>query len=128
MLSFISGAFSSLLSAFSIKRLSALLLAGILAFGFGIQSAHADESLGERFRDRIEKFDRSTDRPKTMGQFRDEVEGDVPLGERIDNTIRDSAEAFSQFGKEYAVGAQESARNIKNKAAEAGDKLSDSVR
>ncbi len=128
MLSFISRAFFNLLSAFSVKRLSALLLAGVLAFGFGIQAAHAEESLGERFRDRIEKFDRSTDRPKTMGQFRDEVEGDVPLGERIDNTIRDSAEAFSQFGKEYSVGAQESAGNIKDKAAEAGEKISDSVR
>ena len=126
MLSLISRTFSSLSSTFSVKRLSALLLAGVLAFGLGIQAAHADETLGERFRDRIEKFDRSTERPKTMGQFRDEVEGDVPLSERIDNTIRDSAEAFSQFGKEYSVGAQESVSNVKDKAAEAGDKISDS--
>ena len=127
MLNFISRAFSNLLSAFSIKRFSALLLAGVLAFGFGIQAAHADESVGERFRDRIEKFDRGTERPKTMGQFRDEVEGDVPLSDRIHNTIRDSAEAFTQFGKEYSVGAQESASSVKDKAAEVGDKISDSV-
>ena len=127
MLIFISKAFSNLFSVFSAKRLSSLLLAGILAFGFGVQAVHADESMGERFRDRIEKFDRSTERPKTMGQFRDEVEGDVPLSDRIENTIRDSAEAFTQFGKEYSVGAQESAKNVKEKAAEAGEKISNSV-
>ena len=127
MLNFISQAFSNLFSVFSAKRLSALLLAGVLTFGFGVQAAHADESMGKRFRDRIEKFDRSTERPKTMGQFRDEVEGDVPLSDRIENTIRDSAEAFTQFGKEYSVGAQESAKNVKEKAAEAGEKISNSV-
>jgi hypothetical protein len=136
MTTFISKAFSDLLSflttsrlnVFSIKRFAALLLVGVLTFGFSIQAAHADESLGERFRDRIENFDRSTERPKTTGQFKDEVRGDVPLSERIDNTVRDSAEAFKQFGKEYAVGAQESADNVKDKAAEAGEKVSDSVR
>ena len=136
MISSIFKLFSNLLATLNafasslpnVKRIAAFILAGFLAFGFGVQAVQASETLGERSRDRIEKYDRSTERPKTMGQFRDEVEGDVPLGERIENTIRDSAQAFTQFGKEYSVGAQESAKNITDKAAETGERISDSVR
>ncbi|MBD3880164.1 hypothetical protein IFO70_00185 [Phormidium tenue FACHB-886] len=131
MSNFISQTFSNLFSffkSFKVKHCLALLMTGFLVFGFGIQAANADETLGERFRDKLEQTDRSTERPKTTGQFKDEVSGDVPLSERIENTVRDSAEAFSQFGKEYSTGAKESARSVTEKAAEAGNKVSDTVR
>lgn len=109
----------SLFKDLSLKNLLSVVLVGILFLGTSISSAQADQSLGERTRNRVEQFDRDTERPKTTGEWLDEVEGDVPLGERVKNTVRDSAEAFQQFGKEYSVGAQESARNVRDQAGSA---------
>jgi hypothetical protein len=114
---------------FRIARVLALVfVSGFIvlttAFYSGIAQAADNASLGERFRDRIERADQNSERPKTTGQFLDEARGNVPLGERTKNIIRDSKEAIDQFGKEYSVGAQESARNVKDKAAEAGRDLS----
>ena len=78
----------------------------------------SDKSLGERMRERIRETDRNSERPKTTGEFEQEARDGVPLDERVQNIIRDSGEAFNQFGKEYSVGAQESVQSIKEKAAE----------
>lgn len=102
-----------------IDRVFSIVLAGFLLLSSNIAYAQNDQSLGERMRERIQQTDQNSERPKTMGEWQDEVEGDVPLNERVYNTVRDSAEAFNQFGKEYSVGAQESARSIKDKAADA---------
>lgn len=110
----------SWLKNFQIDRVFALVLAGFLLLSSNVSLAQTDQSLGERMRERIQQTDRNSERPKTMGQWQDEVEGDVPLDERIHNTLRDSAEAFNQFGKEYSVGAQESVRGIKDKTADNG--------
>lgn len=122
----------SQLKAFRIGRLFAIVLAGLVLLSstvFG-SAAYADsnQSLGERTRERIQQTDRNSERPKTTGEWLDEVEGDVPLGERVHNTIRDSAEAFNQFGKEYSVGAQESAQNVKDKAGDAAQDVSSRVK
>lgn len=77
-----------------------------------------DKSLGERMRERIRETDRNSERPKTTGEFEQEARDGVPLDERVQNIIRDSGEAFNQFGQEYSVGAQESVRSLKEKAAE----------
>ncbi len=79
-------------------------------------------------RERIQQTDRNSERPKTTGEFLDEARGDIPLDERVRNITRDSAEAFKQFGQEYSVGAQESARNLRDNAAQAGEKVQDSIR
>ncbi|HEY9626314.1 MAG TPA: hypothetical protein V6C84_03350 [Coleofasciculaceae cyanobacterium] len=79
---------------------------------------YSDNSLGQRMRDRIEETDRNSERPKTTGEFEQEARDGVPLDERIGNIIRDSGEAFKQFGQEYSVGAEESVRSIKDKASD----------
>ncbi|GAB4380886.1 MAG: hypothetical protein Kow00121_38110 [Elainellaceae cyanobacterium] len=113
----------SFLKELRVQRYLAIALTGILMLSMPVNIAQNDQSLGERFRERMDQMDRNTERPKTTGDFLNEVEGDVPLGERINNTVRDSAEAFKEFGSEYGIGAQESARNVKDKAAEAGNNL-----
>lgn len=110
-----------------IDRIFSIVLAGFLLLSSNIAYAQNDQSLGERMRERIQQTDQNSERPKTMGEWQDEVEGDVPLNERVYNTVRDSAEAFNQFGKEYSVGAQESARSIKDKAADATQDVSSRV-
>lgn len=110
-----------------IDRVFSIVLAGFLLLSSNIAYAQNDQSLGERMRERIQQIDQNSERPKTVGEWKDEVEGDVPLNERVYNTVRDSAEAFNQFGKEYSVGAQESARSIKDKAADATQDLSSRV-
>lgn len=116
---------------FRLDRIFAVVLAGVLLFSSSFAYAQAasanDQSLGERMRQRIQQTDQNSERPKTMGEWKDEVEGDVPLNERVYNTVRDSAEAFNQFGKEYSVGAQESARNIKDKVGDKAQDLSSRV-
>lgn len=116
-----------------IDRVLSIVLAGLLLLSSSLvfnsaAYADSDRSLGERMRERIQQTDQNSERPKTMGEWENEVEGDVPLNERVRNTIRDSAEAFNQFGKEYSVGAQESARNVRDKAADATQDLSSRVR
>ncbi|MBI4779947.1 MAG: hypothetical protein HY785_01350 [Oscillatoriophycideae cyanobacterium NC_groundwater_1537_Pr4_S-0.65um_50_18] len=81
-------------------------------------SNYSNDSLGKRMRDRIEETDRNSERPKTTGEFEQEARDGVPLDERVGNIIRDSGEAFKQFGQEYSVGAEESIRSIKDKASD----------
>lgn len=116
--------FASFLKGLSVQRAMVIAMTGLLAISMPINLAQTDQSsLGERFRERMQQIDRSTERPKTTGEFLDEVEGDVPLNERIYNTARDSAEAFKQFGSEFSIGAQESAKNVKDNTVEAGKDL-----
>jgi hypothetical protein len=79
----------------------------------------SEKSLGERTNERIRETDRNSERPKTTGEFEQEARDGVPLDKRVQNILRDSGEAFKQFGQEYSVGAQESGQMIKEKATEA---------
>lgn len=115
------------IQAFQMQRFVAVALVAVIVLATTGNAAQADQSLGERMRNRVEQYDRNTERPKTTGQFLDEADQDIPLGERMQNIVRDSAEALNQFGKEYSVGAQESASNVKDQAAEAGTRVSDRV-
>lgn len=119
-------AISNTLSVFKktqVTRFLSIVLMGFLFLTTNVGLNQNDQSLGERMRERIQQVDQNTERPKTTGEWLDEVEGDVPFGERVQNTIRDSKEAFSQFGKEYSVGAQESARNVQENASGAIDDI-----
>lgn len=116
----------SWLRGFQIDRVFTVVLVGFLLLSTNVAlGQNSDRTLGERTRERIQQTDQNSERPKTTGEWLDEVEGNVPLNERIHNTVRDSAEAFNQFGKEYSVGAQESARNVKDKVGNAVNNLSD---
>jgi hypothetical protein len=119
---------ASTLSLLNIKRVFAALLVGFVVLNVAVDVAQADNTLGERMRDRIEQTDRNSERPKTTGEFLNEADRDMPLGERLEVIGRDSAEALKQFGQEYSVGAQESARNIGEKAADAGEDVANQVR
>jgi hypothetical protein len=107
----------SVLETVGAKRIIAVVLASLVVLTTTVQSAEAKETLGERTRDRIEQVDRNSERPKTTGEFLDEARGDVPFGERMENIRRDSAEALKQFGQEYSIGAQETVRELGNRAA-----------
>jgi hypothetical protein len=115
----------SVLNRVQVARLLSVILVGFLFLTTNVGLNQNDQSLGERMRQRLQQVDQNTERPKTTGEFLEEVEGDVPLDERVRNTIRDSKEAFGQFGKEYSVGAQESARNVQEKAANTIDNITD---
>lgn len=118
----ISEMFSSIKRT-QVNQVLSIVLVGFLFLTTNMGLNQSDQSLGERMRERIQQVEQNTERPKTTGEWLDEVEGDVPFGERVQNTIRDSKEAFSQFGKEYSIGAQESARNIQENASNAVDDL-----
>jgi hypothetical protein len=109
----------SFIKGLRIKPLFSVIVVGLLLVGTNLATTANSQSLGERMRDRIEEVDRNSERPKTTGELQEEAREGVPLGERIRNITRDSKEAFEQFGKEYSVGAQESARNIKDKTERA---------
>lgn len=112
----------------NLKRVFAAVLVSFLVLTTAVDLAQADETLGERMRERIQQTDRNSERPKTTGEFLDEADRDMPLGERLEVIGRDSAEALKQFGQEYSVGAEESARNVQEKAADAADEVGDRVR
>lgn len=117
----------SFLKKLKLERYFAAVLLVFLLLTTNMNMTQDDQSLGERIRERIQQTDQNSERPKTTGQLLDEARGDVPLGERMRNITRDSAEAFNQFGKEYSVGAQESARNIRDKAMQAGQEAADQI-
>jgi hypothetical protein len=123
-----SASIVSALQMLSVKRIFAAVLVSFLVLTTAVDLAQADDTLGERMRDRIEQADRNSDRPKTTGELMDEAHSDMPLGERLQRIGKESGEAFKQFGQEYSVGAQESVRNVQDKAADAGEDVVNRVR
>jgi hypothetical protein len=119
---------SSFLKNLRLERLLPVVLVGWLLITTNVAQGQSSQSLGERMRDRVEEIDRNSERPKTTGELQEEAREGVPLGERIRNITRDSKEAFGLFGKEYSIGAQESARNVKDKAAQTAEDATQGVR
>jgi hypothetical protein len=109
----------SLIKGLKVVYLFAAILASWLIFTTNVNAAESSQSLGERMRDRIQEVEQGSQRPKTTGEFQEEAREGVPLDERVKNIVRDSKEAFEQFGKEYSIGAKETAREVKDKAAQA---------
>ncbi|NJO93244.1 MAG: hypothetical protein HC820_00730 [Hydrococcus sp. RM1_1_31] len=126
MKNLISSAIASLTSfvkGIQIARLFAVVFASWLIFGTNIALADNSDTLGERMRDRINEVEQGTERAKTTREMEQEARPGLPLGERINRITRDSKEAFEQFGKEYTIGAEESTRNVQDKAAQAVDDI-----
>jgi hypothetical protein len=106
-----------------VVRLLAVIFASWLIFGTNLALADNSGTLGERMRDRINEVEQGSERAKTTREMEQEARPGLPLGERLNRITRDSKEAFEQFGKEYTIGAEESARNVKDKAVQAGENL-----
>lgn len=117
MLNLISAAIAktnSFLKEHQVDRLFAGVLAAILLFVTNADLGENSKPVGERVGDQLEQTSKRTERPKTLGEFRDEAEGDVPAGERVKNITRDSAEAFGQFGEGITTSIKEGFNELKN--------------
>jgi hypothetical protein len=114
MKNLISRAFTtitSVLKRFQVKSILSVVLLGVLLLTTNVNSGQDNQAVSKRIDELVHQDD--SQRPKTMGDFRNEVEGDVPLGERVYNTARDSAEAFKDFGSLYPDTAERSGQAIK---------------
>jgi hypothetical protein len=118
----ISGAIAkinSLLKQLQVKQFLAFTLAAFLLLTTNtIVPGNQNQALSHKD---------GSERPKTTGEFLEEARGDVPLGERINNITRDSAEAFKDFGSIYTEGAKRAASDIKENLADTGKNISENV-
>lgn len=107
------------------RLFATILVIGVLLFTSNVNAAQANESLGERVKATLERTDGDSQRPKTVGQFKAEADGDVPLGERAGNIARDSAQSLKQMSEQYPTldNKKESDQNLAGKAVEAGKNL-----
>lgn len=111
LISSVNNTISSLKKLGFARLLSALLVA-VLLVATNINPAQAKEPVGERIGDQLHETSVKSERPKTLGEFREEADGDVPLGERAKNITRDSAEAFGQFGQGITTSIKETAKEL----------------
>lgn len=115
---------SAFLNRVQVKHFFAAIVVGALLLTTNIGPERDNPALGAKVRERVHQTD-TANRPKTTGEWNDEVYGDKPLSERVNNTVRDSAEAFKQFGSGYVEGAKETGRQIRDGAAQIGEDLTD---
>lgn len=118
---------SSLLKGLQVKRFLAVVLVGFLLLTTNAAPGRDNTSLKERVREQVEQND--AQRPKTVGQWNKEArETEGSPGERLQKIGQESAEAFKEFGSGYVEGAQETASDIGDSAAQAGKNISNKVR
>ncbi|MBH8562354.1 hypothetical protein I8748_09240 [Nostoc sp. CENA67] len=118
---------SSLLNSLQVKRFFAVVLVGVLVLTTNVDLRNNDKSLGERVREKVEQND--AQRPKTTGQwFKDARETEDSPGERLQRIGQQSGEAFKEFGSGYVKGAKETAKDVRDSAAQAGEDISNQVR
>ncbi|MEH2193628.1 MAG: hypothetical protein V7K98_13470 [Nostoc sp.] len=129
MISLISMAISkisSLLKGLQIKSFLAVVLVGFLVLTTNVSSDQNDKALKERVREQIEQND--AQRPKTTGQWNKEArETEGSLGKRLEKIGGESAEAFKEFGSGYVEGAQKTATDVGNSAAQKGKDISNQI-
>jgi hypothetical protein len=114
---------SSLLQGLQVKRFLAVVLVGFLVLTTNITSGYSNQDLGQRVRQQLEQDD--AQRPKTTGQWNREArETEGSPGERLQRIGKQSGEAFKQFGSGYVEGAKETARDVRDSAAQTGRDLS----
>ncbi|MFN6516298.1 MAG: hypothetical protein RMY29_017600 [Nostoc sp. CreGUA01] len=117
------GHLSSLFKGLQVKRFLAVALVGFLVLTTNMTSGYSNQDLGQRVRQQVEQND--AQRPKTTGQWNREArETEDSPGERLQRIGKQSAEAFKEFGSGYVEGAKETARDVGNNAARAGQDLS----
>jgi hypothetical protein len=117
---------SSLLKGLQIKSFLAVVLVGFLMLTTNVGYGHNDKALGERVREQIQQDD--SQRPKTIGEWNKEArETEGAPGERLQKIGKESAEAFKQFGSGYVEGAQKTASDVGDSAAQTGKNISNQV-
>ena len=117
---------SSLLKGLQVKSFLAVVLVGFLVLTTNVSYGQNDKGLGDRVREQVQKDD--AQRPKTIGQWNKEArETEGSPGERLQKIGQQSAEAFKEFGSGYVEGAQETASDVGESAAQAGKDISNKV-
>lgn len=118
----------SLLQNLQFRQAVAVMVIGfwLLTSGMDIRNA---EGQAPRLTQKIQQeiHTKDSDRPKTTGEFLDEARGDVPLDERIDNIVRDSKEAFQDWGEEYAKGIRKTGDQIQEGVEQIREDIVDAV-
>ena len=117
---------SSLLKGLQVKSFLAVVVVGFLVLTTNVSDGPNDKGLKERVRQQVEQND--AERPKTVGQwFKDARETEDSPGERLQKIGQQSGEAFKEFGSGYVKGAQETASDVGDSAAEAAKDVSNRV-
>ena len=117
---------SSLLKGLQVKSFLAVVVVGFLVLTTNVSDGPNDKGLKERVRQQVEQND--AERPKTVGQwFKDARETEDSPGERLQKIGQQSGEAFKEFGSGYVKGAQETASDVGDSAAEAAKDVSNKV-
>ncbi|MEH2072860.1 MAG: hypothetical protein V7K57_00310 [Nostoc sp.] len=120
------GNIDSLLRGFQVKRFLAVVLVGFLVLTTNVTSGQNDKGLKERVREQIQQND--AQRPKTTGQWNKEArETEGSLGKRLEKIGGESAEALKEFGSGYVKGAQKTASDVGDSAAQTGTNISNQV-
>ncbi|AVH65871.1 MULTISPECIES: hypothetical protein [unclassified Nostoc] len=120
------GNIDSLLKGFQVKRFLAVVLVGFLVLTTNVTSGQNDKGLKERVREQIQQND--AQRPKTTGQWNKEArETEGSLGKRLEKIGGESAEALKEFGSGYVKGAQKTASDVGDSAAQTGRNISNQV-
>jgi hypothetical protein len=115
---------SAFFNSLQVKQLFAAVLVGVVLLTTNVGPERDNPALSAKVRERVHQTD-TANRPKTTGEWNNEVYGDKPLSERVNNTVRDSAEAFKQFGSGYVEGAKQTGRQIRDGAARIGEDFAD---
>jgi hypothetical protein len=114
---------SSFLKGLQIKGFFAVVLVGFLMLTTNVGYGQNDKTLGERVREQVQQDD--SQRPKTIGEWNKEArETEGSPGKRLQKIGEESAEAFKQFGSGYVEGAQKTASDVGNSAAQTGKDIS----
>jgi hypothetical protein len=117
---------TSLLKGLQVKSFLAVVVVGFLVLTTNVSDGQNDKGLKERVREQVEQND--AQRPKTVGQwFKDARETEDSPGERLQKIGQQSGEALKEFGSGYVKGAQETASDVGDSAAEAGKDISNKV-
>ncbi|MEH2082377.1 MAG: hypothetical protein V7K89_21055 [Nostoc sp.] len=113
---------SSLLKGLKIKGFLAVVIVGFLILTTNVAPGQSNTGLKERVREQIEQND--SQRPRTIGEWNKEArETEGAPGERLKKIGEESAEAFKQFGSGYVEGAEKTANDVGESAAQTGKKI-----
>ncbi|MEH2449424.1 MAG: hypothetical protein V7K18_27660 [Nostoc sp.] len=120
------GHISSLLKGLQVKSFLAVVVVGFVVLTTNVAYGHNDKGLGERVKEQVEQND--AQRPKTVGQWNKEArETEGSPGERVQKITKESAEAFKEFGSGYVEGAQKTASDVGESAADTAKGVSKKI-
>ena len=120
------GHISSLLKGLQVKSFLAVVLVGFVVLTTNVAYDHSDKGLGERVKEQVQRDD--AQRPRTIGEWNKEArETEGSPGERLNKIGKESAEAFKQFGSGYVEGAQKTASDVGDSAAETAKGVSNKI-